>query len=197
MVGRVPARRLPELQEALLRVAHRHGLLMSAPELAQHLQQICGPPEQWRELEPEGSPGTQAGGGTEVYDMSGADGTGGLDDDLDLDDDDVEEEDDDADAGPVMIAPRIKAAQARAQRQKTSITHLSRLEVARHQDAFDREAQLVISAAAERINGHLSVLDATHAFVSAARHVDIERFSVFAQHWFPRFGGIAAIGLSV
>lgn len=88
---------------------------------------------------------------------------------------------------PLLVALAVVGA---------AITHLSRLEVARHQDAFDREAQLVISAAAERINGHLSVLDATHAFVSAARHVDIERFSVFAQHWFPRFGGIAAIGLS-
>jgi serine/threonine protein kinase len=98
-----------ELQEALLRVAHRHGLLMSAPELAAHLKKIAGPHERWRDL--ERSEGSHAGG-TEVYDMSGGpEGTDQLSVD-DLDDDDF---------GPSIIPPR-------SQRAKTSITHLSRLQ---------------------------------------------------------------------
>jgi serine/threonine protein kinase len=98
-----------ELQEALLRVAHRHGLLMSAPELAAHLKKIAGPHEEWRDL--ERNEASQVGG-TEVYDMSGGpEGTDQLSVD-DLDDDDF---------GPAIIPPR-------SQRAKTSITHLSRLQ---------------------------------------------------------------------
>src|SRR5512140_780967 len=37
-----------ELQEALMRCAHRNGLLMSAPELGAELREACGDPEQWR-----------------------------------------------------------------------------------------------------------------------------------------------------
>ncbi|MCG8424364.1 MAG: protein kinase [Proteobacteria bacterium] len=37
-----------EFKEALLRCAHRHGLLMSAPELASHLREVCGTPKYWR-----------------------------------------------------------------------------------------------------------------------------------------------------
>lgn len=40
-------------QEALLRVAHQSGLMMSAPELAAHLIDVCGAPAQWRDLESE------------------------------------------------------------------------------------------------------------------------------------------------
>jgi len=40
-------------QEALLRVAHQAGLMMSAPELAAHLANVCGAPAQWRDLETE------------------------------------------------------------------------------------------------------------------------------------------------
>jgi serine/threonine protein kinase len=40
-------------QEALLRVAHQSGLMMSAPELAAHLAGVCGEPSQWRDLESE------------------------------------------------------------------------------------------------------------------------------------------------
>jgi serine/threonine protein kinase len=40
-------------QEALLRVAHQAGLMMSAPELAAHLINVCGAPAQWRDLESE------------------------------------------------------------------------------------------------------------------------------------------------
>ncbi|ACY16719.1 serine/threonine protein kinase [Haliangium ochraceum] len=40
-----------EFLDALLRVAHTSGLMMSAPELAAHLADICGAPHQWRDLE--------------------------------------------------------------------------------------------------------------------------------------------------
>ncbi len=41
-------------QEALLRSAHRAGLMMSAPELASHLRKVCGDPMYWRDLENDG-----------------------------------------------------------------------------------------------------------------------------------------------
>jgi serine/threonine protein kinase len=37
-----------EFQEALTRCAHRNGLLVSAPEVARELVDLCGPPDQWR-----------------------------------------------------------------------------------------------------------------------------------------------------
>lgn len=77
-----------------------------------------------------------------------------------------------------------------------AIRQLGNHETERLQSVFEREAQLTMTASADRINSQLSVLDATHAFISAARTIDIERFAVFAQHWFPRFGGISAIGMS-
>lgn len=66
-----------ELQEALLRCAHKNGLMMSAPELAQHLRQVCGPPEEWRDVDESGGPPQHTaaigGGGTEVYDAADED----------------------------------------------------------------------------------------------------------------------------
>ncbi len=103
-----------ELQEALLRVAHKHGLLMSAPELSAHLRKVCGPHERWREMDPaEGTQGPR--GGTEVYDM-GPEGTDQLSVD-DLDDDDF---------GSSSLSSGLSAM--RNARAKTSITHLSRLQ---------------------------------------------------------------------
>ncbi|MBK9034678.1 MAG: serine/threonine protein kinase [Myxococcales bacterium] len=61
-----------EFQEALLRCAHRNSLMISAPELATHLRQVCGPPEEWRDVgEQIGGHTAQLGGaGTEVYDAA-------------------------------------------------------------------------------------------------------------------------------
>jgi len=62
-----------EFQEALMRCAHRNGLLMSAPELATELRDACGPTDQWRSGEDEDEDfGSLAGkrAGTEVYDAS-------------------------------------------------------------------------------------------------------------------------------
>lgn len=57
-----------ELQEALMRCAHRNGLLMSAPELAQELQSACGPTDQWRGDEDDDEDLEVPRAGTEVYD---------------------------------------------------------------------------------------------------------------------------------
>ncbi len=75
-----------ELQEALLRCAHKNGLMLSAPELANQLRDVCGPAAEWRDVEGREPTGTAAlGGGTEVYDIE--EGTEQLDAD-DLADDD-------------------------------------------------------------------------------------------------------------
>ncbi|HEX4454576.1 MAG TPA: protein kinase [Kofleriaceae bacterium] len=77
-----------EFQEALMRLAHRTGLLMSAPELATELRDGCGPIDQWRDDEDDDDFGFAAKqGGTEVY--SAAD------------------EDDDADDEVASIPPMI------------------------------------------------------------------------------------------
>jgi serine/threonine protein kinase len=57
-----------EFQEALMRCAHRNGLLMSAPELAQELLAACGPPEAWRGDEDDEDVADAKRAGTEVYD---------------------------------------------------------------------------------------------------------------------------------
>lgn len=54
--------------DALLRCAHRARLMMSAPELAAHLVDLCGPPDSWREPdEPERPSMEMERPGTEVY----------------------------------------------------------------------------------------------------------------------------------
>jgi serine/threonine protein kinase len=57
-----------EFQEALMRCAHRNGLLMSAPELGQELREACGPTEQWRGEEDDDDDLEVPRAGTEVYD---------------------------------------------------------------------------------------------------------------------------------
>jgi eukaryotic-like serine/threonine-protein kinase len=69
-----------EFQEALMRCAHRNGLLMAAPELALELAGTCGPTEAWRGEDDEEDAGDQPRAGTEVYDPG---------DDDDEDDDDL------------------------------------------------------------------------------------------------------------
>ncbi|HTE54471.1 MAG TPA: serine/threonine-protein kinase [Kofleriaceae bacterium] len=54
-----------EFQEALLRCAHRHGIMMSAPDLSEHLRHMCGDARGWRD-----DIGEHTGAiGTELYDM--------------------------------------------------------------------------------------------------------------------------------
>jgi serine/threonine protein kinase len=96
-----------EFQEALMRCAHRNGLLMSAPELATELRAACGPTEQWRGDEDDDLElGDVAGkpGGTEVL-------PAGLDDYAE-DDDEEDDQHASAPAGPLSnhaIAARVKA----------------------------------------------------------------------------------------
>src|SRR4051812_24196831 len=84
-----------EFQEALMRCAHRNGLLMSAPELATELREACGPTDQWRDDDDDEDFSYLAGkrAGTEVYDAS-------KDDD---DDDDAEGALDIRPSGPLSI----------------------------------------------------------------------------------------------
>jgi serine/threonine protein kinase len=57
-----------EFQEALTRCAHRNGLLMSAPEVASELLDLCGPPDQWRGDDDDDDLGYVQRAATEVYD---------------------------------------------------------------------------------------------------------------------------------
>lgn len=57
-----------EFQEALMRCAHRNGLLMSASALAAELRDACGPPELWRDVGDDVETNRPTRGGTEVYD---------------------------------------------------------------------------------------------------------------------------------
>jgi hypothetical protein len=56
-----------EFQEALMRCAHRNGLLMAAPELAEELGAACGPRDQWRD-DGEDDDFGPVRAGTEIYD---------------------------------------------------------------------------------------------------------------------------------
>jgi serine/threonine protein kinase len=57
-----------EFQEALTRCAHRNGLLISAPEFARQLVDLCGPHDQWRGDDDDDDLGYVRRAGTEVYD---------------------------------------------------------------------------------------------------------------------------------
>jgi hypothetical protein len=57
-----------EFQEALTRCAHRNGLLVSAPEVAGELVDLCGPPDQWRGEDDDDDLGYVQRAATEVYD---------------------------------------------------------------------------------------------------------------------------------
>ncbi len=81
-----------EFNEALTRCAHRHGLLIAAPELARELLDACGPTDQWRGEDDDDDLGYAENkrAGTEVYDAG-------------ADDDDEDNDDDDLGMGPVSV----------------------------------------------------------------------------------------------
>ena len=62
-----------EFQEALTRCAHRNGLLVSAPEVASELLDLCGPPDQWRGEDDDDDLGYVRRAATEVYHGSDSD----------------------------------------------------------------------------------------------------------------------------
>src|SRR5690606_29270454 len=102
-------------QEALMRCAHRHDLLLSGADLAEHLRRVCGAPSGWREIDQRpasGSPGTR---GTEIYDR--VESTEQMDA-SDFEEDLVQL----AEAGSLLDQGR-----RRRDRARTSITHLTEL----------------------------------------------------------------------
>ena len=52
-----------EFREALLRCGHQNGIMMSAPELADQMRLVCGPPNTWKNLEEVEEPTA----GTEIF----------------------------------------------------------------------------------------------------------------------------------
>jgi len=127
-----------EFQEALLRVAHRHGLMCSAPELADHLRDVAGDPNYWRELELEEE---MVEAGTEIYEPEDEDhdedhGTLRLEVD-ELDDDDYGGDADyseDLGFGGEMYSAIfdldaiVDEDERRKRRALTSVTHLGELQ---------------------------------------------------------------------
>ena len=106
-----------EFQEALLRCAHRHGLMMSAPELATHLRTVCGAHSTWR----DDAADAQVEDGTELYDNE--EGTQQIDyaeegEDLDFDSDNMLS---------VAGGEVLKTDSRRRGRAKTSLTLLGDL----------------------------------------------------------------------
>ena len=123
-----------ELQEALMRCAHRNGLLMSAPELAKELREACGPTDQWRSDDDDDDDlGYVPRAGTEVYDA-------------------VDDEDDQDDGGgELQIAPsgplsihNIAAHMTKpppVPRAKTEIGKLQKMELTSIINMIDLEQQ--------------------------------------------------------
>ncbi|HLU67118.1 MAG TPA: serine/threonine-protein kinase [Kofleriaceae bacterium] len=105
-----------EFQEALLRCAHRHGLMMSAPELAEHLRAVCGDPDSWRDDGAEAA----AAGGTELYDID--EGTEQIEADELLGDND-------SDLSVVIdgVEQLVREGPRRQKRARTSLTKLTEL----------------------------------------------------------------------
>jgi hypothetical protein len=103
-----------EFQEALLRCAHRHGLMTSAPDLAEQLRTVCGPASSWRDTEEPLGQASFVGAGTEIYEGA----------------DEAErpaiEEFELSVVGPMEEI--LKDGAKRRQRARTSITHLTQLQ---------------------------------------------------------------------
>jgi serine/threonine protein kinase len=104
-----------EFQEALTRCAHRNGLLVSAPELARELVNLCGPPDQWRGEDDDDDLGYVHRAATEVYHGS---------------DDDEGEAEDDADADAAAAAAQA-AAYSMPSRHSSSRISRPRAELAK------------------------------------------------------------------
>jgi hypothetical protein len=114
-----------ELQEALLRCAHRNGLMMSASELAAHLRTVCGPPEEWRDVEEGGPPQLTSAiaAGTEVYDL-GEDEEGTVR----LSTDELEEDDGLDDLVGALARERERAPRDGRRDRASSVIEIGRLQ---------------------------------------------------------------------
>ena len=103
-----------EFQESLLRCAHRQGLLMSGPELADHLRDACGSPTIWRDEDNLGDDVADREGTAQLaIGPSSNSGRSGSDELLSL----AEGE-----------AALIKESSRRSKRAMTSVTKLSSLQ---------------------------------------------------------------------
>jgi serine/threonine protein kinase len=111
-----------ELQEALMRCAHRNGLLLSAPELAKELLDACGPHDAWRGDDDDDDLDVPERAGTEVYDGAS---------------------DDDEDFAPVSVQSLVArgAASPKPQRARTEIGELRKMELTSIINMFDIEDQ--------------------------------------------------------
>jgi serine/threonine protein kinase len=112
-----------ELQEALMRCAHRNGLLMSAPEMAAELADAAGSREQWRGDDEDDDEPQRAG--TEVYNPA---------------------EDDDESIAPAVVSAvlppmRSERVSARPQRPKTEIERFAGVELTSIINMIDLEHQ--------------------------------------------------------
>jgi serine/threonine protein kinase len=123
-----------EFQEALLRAAHRSGLIMSAPQLSRHLREICGAPDNWRRIDGSDA-GAMPGEGTELYDVGGGteqiavsslDDSGG--DLIEIVDEPTRARARRPSRPASRPASRVAESARRRVRQATSITNISRLQ---------------------------------------------------------------------
>jgi serine/threonine protein kinase len=119
-----------EFQEALMRCAHRNGLLMGAPELAEELRTACGPPDQWRDELGEDEDFGPPRGGTEVYDPS-----------HELEDDDEGSSLDIPLSGPVSIHGLASRASTKAVRAKSEVGKFAGVELTSIINMIDLEQQ--------------------------------------------------------
>ena len=121
-----------ELNEALTRCAHRHGLLIAAPELARELLEACGPTDGWRDDNEDEDFGYAEGkrAGTEVYDAA--------------DDEEEVEEEEDLGIGPVSIhsiALARASSKDRLSRPKTEVGKFAGVELTSIINMMDLEAE--------------------------------------------------------
>jgi serine/threonine protein kinase len=113
-----------EFNEALTRCAHRHGLLIAAPELSRELLEACGPTDQWRGEDDDDDLGyaEHKRAGTEILDSVG-------------DDEDDDDDDDDLGIGPVsihsiaMARTKSKSGSDRPSRPMTEINKFAGVEL--------------------------------------------------------------------
>jgi serine/threonine protein kinase len=154
-----------ELQEALMRCAHRNGLLMSAPELSAELKEACGSPDQWRGEEDDEDFGPAQRAGTEVYDPA------------DDDDDDDEDALDIPVSGPLSIhsiAARASAPKL-TQRPKTEVDRFQGVEMTSIINMIDLEQQgskpLVDLDRAPRLDSGPDLIDSDPGFAPATTSV--------------------------
>jgi hypothetical protein len=152
-----------ELNEALTRCAHRNGLLMSAPELAQELLAACGDIDQWRGDDDDDDLGYVQRAGTEVYDPG---------------EDEDEDDEDSLGAGPMsihsiaakMTGPSRSGTDARPSRPKTEVGKFQGVELTSIINMIDLESRVAADGARPLVD-----LDVGPKLDSGPRMIDTPR----------------------